>query len=51
MLNSSSASTQEDEEESRMDEQRRERERQIASELRQFDELLESKDRQRRRQY
>lgn len=51
VLNSSSASTQEDEEESRMDEQRRERERQIASELRQFDELLESKDRQRRRQY
>lgn len=48
---SSSSSSQEEEEAERLEEQRRQQERQIASELRQFDELLESRDRQRRRQY
>lgn len=47
----SSSSSQEEEEERRAEEQRRQQERQIASELRQFDEILEAKDRQRRRQY
>jgi hypothetical protein len=49
--NSSNASSEEEEEAERLEEQRRQQERQIASELRQFDELLESKERQRRRQY
>jgi hypothetical protein len=49
--NSSNASSEEEEEAERLQEQRRQQERQIASELRQFDELLEAKERQRRRQY
>lgn len=50
--NSNSSSQEEDEEAARLEEQQRQREAQIRSELRQFDELLESKERQRRtRQY
>jgi hypothetical protein len=47
----SNSSSQEEEEAARAEQQRRQQERQIANELRQFDEILEAKERQRRRQY